>query len=256
MACNTELSDHFSPIRNCNLETANKDAIQGRTFMDKQPKTKLSPLTEETRPARVLVLSYPVFILSLSLALVVGILAGSFLSQHMAPAPAQNVVHQSQPQTQAQPQARQEQPQISRETQQHIAELEKKVLQDGKNRDDWVHLGHLYFDTNQPENAIAAYEHALALDRKDSNVLTDLGVMYRATAQYTKALACFEEAQAITPGHLVSLYNKGVVLYFDLHRHEEGIACWQELVRQDPDAKTPNGKPVTDLIRDAQQNSK
>ena len=61
--------------------------------MDKQPKTKLSPLTEETRPARVLVLSYPVFILSLSLALVVGILAGSFLSQHMAPAPAQNVVH-------------------------------------------------------------------------------------------------------------------------------------------------------------------
>ena len=188
--------------------------------MDKQPKTKLSPLTEETRPARVLVLSYPVFILSLSLALVVGILAGSFLSQHMAPAPAQNVVHQSQPQTQAQPQARQEQPQISRETQQHIAELEKKVLQDGKNRDDWVHLGHLYFDTNQPENAIAAYEHALALDRKDSNVLTDLGVMYRATAQYTKALACFEEAQAITPGHLVSLYNKGVVLYFDLHRRQ------------------------------------
>ena len=93
--------------------------------MDKQPKTKLSPLTEETRPARVLVLSYPVFILSLSLALVVGILAGSFLSQHMAPAPAQNVVHQSQPQTQAQPQARQEQPQISRETQQHIAELER-----------------------------------------------------------------------------------------------------------------------------------
>lgn len=225
--------------------------------MDKQPQThaKLATAEETGRTARVLVLSYPVFVLSLSLALVVGILAGSFLSQYMAQAPAQNTVRQA-PQPQAQAQQQSQPAPIPPETQQHIAELEKKVLQDGKNRDDWVHLGHLYFDTNQPKNAIAAYEHALALDRKDSNVLTDLGVMYRATGQYTKALACFEEAQAVTPGHLVSLYNKGVVLYFDLHRHDEGIASWQELVRLDPDARTPNGNPVTDLIRDAQQGTK
>ncbi len=220
-----------------------------------QPQAHQSFQVPQTKPARVLQLSYPVFILSLSLALVTGILAGSFLTQH-TPAPQQVVQHvQSQPQPQQQPAAQQQQA-IPRETQEHIAELERKVLQKDAGRDDWVHLGHLYFDTNQPEHAIAAYERALAMDRKDPNVLTDLGVMYRATQQFDKALSCFEEAQALDPNHLVSLYNKGVVLYFDLHRHEEGIACWEEVVRRDPDAKTPGGSPLTSLIRDAREGLK
>lgn len=227
--------------------------------MQKQPRFRqktAAPADTQPRqaqPARTLQLSYPVFILSISLALVTGILAGSFLTQH-SPAPQPVAVQQTQAQPQSQPQPGvQQQPAIPRETQQHIAELERKVLQDGSNRDDWVHLGHLYFDTSQPEHAIVAYERALSMDRNDPDVITDLGVMYRATKQYDKALSCFMEAQALEPAHLVSLYNKGVVLYFDLHRHEEGIASWEEVVRRDPDARTPGGAPLTDLIRDARK---
>lgn len=202
-------------------------------------------------------MTWPVFALVLALTLVVGLIAGSFAAkqevvvhQQVQQAPAQQSVTQAPAQSPPQPQQA-----IPRETLERISELERTVLADPKNRQALVDLGHLYFDTQQHRNAIQAYENALALDGNDADVLTDLGVMYRAENEFDKAVACFEKAQQIEPGHRISLYNKGVVLYFDLHRHEDGIRTWEELLALDPNQKTPNGSPLTDLIRQAKESA-
>lgn len=209
----------------------------------KAPSNQQAP----TSSPRTLSLSYPIAGILFALTFVCGLLAGSLLTLNQpAPQPAARV--QQAPTAQApqgQPQAR---PQVDRQTADHIAGLEKEVLANPKNRDAWVSLGNLYFDTHQVENSIRAYEHALTLDRNDANVLTDLGVMYRAAGNYQKALDCFAEALKIEPGHMVAMFNTGVVLNYDLHKHEEAIRAWEKLVSQHPDALAPDGTRVKDLI--------
>ncbi len=224
---------------NANLQDAN--AVDGQPPMAHKPGT--------------VSMTWPVFVLVLALTLVVGLIAGSFAARQEVIVHQQAPTQQMQNVTQAPAQNAPQQQAIPKETLDRISELERTVLADPSNRQALVDLGHLYFDTHQHRNAIQAYENALALDGNDADVLTDLGVMYRAESQYDKAVAAFEKAQQIEPGHRISLYNKGVVLYFDLHRHEDGIKAWEELLALDPDQKTPNGSPLSDLIRQARESA-
>ncbi len=206
---------------------------------------------EPQKTSRVCTMTYPVLGLLLALTFICGLLAGSLLTQE-APQTAQ---HQppSRPSTGQQAQqatVSQPKPAISPQMASRISELEREVLQNPKNRAALVSLGHLYFDTHQHQFAIQAYENALALDGKDADVLTDLGVMYRAVGKFDKALECFTRAQSIEPGHVVAMFNQGVVLNFDLHKHEEAISVWQELVRLHPQATGPDGTPVSQLIKE------
>ena len=43
-----------------------------------------------------------------------------------------------------------------------IAALEKQTTENPRQVSTWIQLGHLYFDTNQPEKAIADYEAGIA----------------------------------------------------------------------------------------------
>jgi len=77
--------------------------------------------------------------------------------------------------------------------QQKIRALQDIVSSEANNRNAWVQLGHNYFDSNQPLEAIDAYDKALQLDGNDPNVLTDQGVMYRPSATLASTwcfLAC------------------------------------------------------------------
>ena len=78
-------------------------------------------------------------------------------------------------------------PQQNDETAQAILNLEAEVTANPDNYQSWVSLGHLYYDSNQPEKAIAAYSKSLKLHEGDANLLTDLAVMYRRTKQPEKA---------------------------------------------------------------------
>ncbi len=120
------------------------------------------------------------------------------------------------------------------EQQQHLAALERTVLQDPKNRAAWVELGNTYFDTHQPQKAVVAYTRALALQGDDPNVLTDQGVMYRELGQYDKAVANFQKANKLDPKHLQSLFNLGIVYANDLHKPAEATAAWNRLIALDP----------------------
>ena len=129
-----------------------------------------------------------------------------------------------------------------------MARLEKSLLENPADARQWAMLGNLYFDTDQPRQAIKAYENSLRLEPGNADVLTDLGIMYRETGDFAAAVESFRKAVQAEPRHENALFNEGVVLYYDLQRREEALAAWQRLLQLNPQARTPDGKAVAEML--------
>lgn len=157
-------------------------------------------------------------------------------------------VYKMGPATPMQSAGNQTEQQISKEQAEAIAHLEKETLEHPDGYQSWIKLGHLYFDTDQAEKAIAAYNRSLALHPGDANLLTDLGVMYRNTGQHDKAIESFDKAREKDPKHEPSRLNKGIVLLFDLNDPTGAIASWEELLGLNPEAKMTDGTAVKEFI--------
>ncbi len=134
------------------------------------------------------------------------------------------------------------------ETKQAIINLEAEVTANPDNFESWIRLGHLYYDSDQPEKAISAYTKSLELHSGDANLLTDLGVMYRRTKQPEKAIESFDKAIKMDPSHLPSRFNKGIVLMYDLKDPQGAIDSWEELLKIDPQAKTASGESIRQFV--------
>ena len=165
---------------------------------------------------------------------VFGFLAGIGFTVYKGGAPGSTPSTTANEQSQAQ----------SDETGQAIINLEAEVTANPENFQNWIHLGHLYYDSNQPEKAIGAYTKSLEFHSGDANLLTDLGVMYRRTGEPEKAIESFNNAIKKDPGHLPSRFNKGIVLLYDLNDSTGAIKTWEELLKIDPEAKTANGQHI------------
>ena len=136
----------------------------------------------------------------------------------------------------------------SEEMRQAILGLEAEVTKSPQNYQAWTRLGNLYYDTEQPEKAIAAYTKSLELHKGDANIITDLGVMYRLANQPQKAIEMFDRAMQENPTHLPSRYNKGIVQMYDLNDPQGAIASWEEMLKIDPEAKAGTGESIRDMI--------
>ncbi|MDR0477806.1 MAG: tetratricopeptide repeat protein [Desulfobulbaceae bacterium] len=130
-----------------------------------------------------------------------------------------------------------------------IGRLEAEVTAKPDNYQAWLRLGHLYYDSGQAEKAIQAYNRSLALHDGDADLYTDLGTMYRLAGQPEKAIASFDKACALDARHQQCRFNKGVVL-FEMNKPEEALTSWHELLTISPDARTPEGGKVADLIKE------
>ncbi|MBE0599328.1 MAG: tetratricopeptide repeat protein [Desulfuromonadales bacterium] len=128
-------------------------------------------------------------------------------------------------------------------TQEQIRVLQDLVAREPGNRNAWVQLGHLYFDTNQSVQSVEAYNRALALDPNDPDVLTDQGIMFRQLGWFDKAIENFNQASRINPNHPQSLFNLGVVYRYDLNDFPAAIEAWNRFLQI-----TPTG-PGADQIR-------
>ncbi len=184
-------------------------------------------------------------VFGMGIMLVLGILLGSLTSTFMhgtASAPAT-------PQTAATPSPLPAKETVPPELARRIADLQRQLADRPNDADALSALGSLYFDTSQPRLAIEAYEASLRFAPGNVNVITDLGIMYRETGNPEKAVSLFREAVALKPDFENALFNLGVVLNFDLHRHDDARAAWQRLLRVNPAARTPNGDPVSELIK-------
>jgi tetratricopeptide (TPR) repeat protein len=175
-----------------------------------------------------------------SACLITGFLLG-LLSYHLI-AGGPSSVPQQQMQTQM---AQQPPPAVSapgaslQNFSEEIKELNEMVKKQPKNRDAWISLGNLYFDSQQPADSVKAYTKALELDGNDANVLTDRGIMYRALKDFPAALADFKKASAIDPNHSQSLYNIGITMLHDLNDPKGALDAWDALAKKatDPELK-------------------
>ena len=115
-----------------------------------------------------------------------------------------------------------------------ISRWEEVVHREPKNLAALVSLGNLYFDSHQPNKAIAAYERALAIDPRNADVRTDLGIMYRETKDYDRAVREFREAARIDKSHKNSRFNLALVLQEDKKDIQGAISAWRDYLRVDP----------------------
>jgi cytochrome c-type biogenesis protein CcmH/NrfG len=115
-----------------------------------------------------------------------------------------------------------------------LREAKKFAEQNPKNLSAWVTLGNLYFDSQQPNESIAAYTKALAIDPKDPNVITDRGIMYRAIGDFDSAIADFRKAADLDPTHYQSLYHLGLVLLHDKRDIKGAKAAWDKMMTRNP----------------------
>lgn len=129
-----------------------------------------------------------------------------------------------------------------------VAAIEKSASQSPENAAEWITLGNVCFDYGLTEKAIHAYETALKYQPDNADVWTDLGVMYRRNGEPEKAVKSFEKAQAVSPGHEMSLFNKGIVLMHDLNDMPGAMAAWEELLKINPAATVPNGMSIKELV--------
>lgn len=127
---------------------------------------------------------------------------------------------------------------ISIDKQQQIETLQKKAASKDATAEIWKELGNIYFDTDQPEQAIKAYEQALALHPDDTDILNDQGAMYRQTGDFQHALLNFKKAFSIDPKNLESLYNSSYVYAFDLNNIPKALVLWRQYLALDSKSET------------------
>jgi len=115
-----------------------------------------------------------------------------------------------------------------------IQTLKDIVKKDPKNLSAWVEMGNLYFDSNQPKEAIEAYRQYLAVKPDNPDVRTDMGIMYRKLGDFDQAIEEFKKAAQSDPNHFNSRYNLGLVLLHDKQDMKGAIKAWEEYLKVDP----------------------
>jgi cytochrome c-type biogenesis protein CcmH/NrfG len=118
-----------------------------------------------------------------------------------------------------------------------IKTLMEIVKNDPKNLPAWVELGNLYFDTDQPKEAIEAYSQYLAIKPDNPDVRTDLGIMYRKLGQFDRAIEEFRKAAQSDPKHVNSRYNIGLVLLHDKQDIKGAVKAWEDYLKVDPNSE-------------------
>jgi cytochrome c-type biogenesis protein CcmH/NrfG len=121
-----------------------------------------------------------------------------------------------------------------------IKTLKEIVQKDPSNLPAWVELGNLYFDGDQPKEAIEAYSKYLAAKPDNPDVRTDMGIMYRRLGEFDRALEEFRKAAQIDPKHINSRYNIGIVLLHDKQDIKGAIKAWEDYLKVDPQSERAN----------------
>jgi tetratricopeptide (TPR) repeat protein len=137
---------------------------------------------------------------------------------------------------------------VSAEQSTRMLMLEREVEKNPDGLASWLELGNLYFDTSKYQDAIRAYTQYLSLNPNNPDVWTDLGVMFRRSGNPEEAISSFDKAIELNPKHEQARFNKGIVLLHDLRNRDEALKTWQELIKINPDFRTPTGQTIKELI--------
>ncbi|MCG6964232.1 MAG: tetratricopeptide repeat protein [Acidobacteria bacterium] len=90
-------------------------------------------------------------------------------------------------------------------------------------------LGNLYYDNKRWPEAKDWYQRALKVAPNDADVMTDMAVVERNLGSHEQALKTLDRVLQIDPNHWQALYNKAIILNFDLHQHQKAAAVVDQL---------------------------
>ncbi len=111
----------------------------------------------------------------------------------------------------------------SAEVERQLAEVRNLLAKNPGDASLLVALGNIYFDAQRWEEARLSYEEAIESIPDDVNVLTDLAVVYRNLGKPERALEILGHVIEVAPDHWQAVYNRVIVLHFDLHSHDEAV---------------------------------
>ena len=129
-----------------------------------------------------------------------------------------------------------------------MLQLEREAEKNPERMATWLELGNLYFDASKYQDAIRAYNQYLSLDPSNADVWTDIGVMYRRAGNPEQAVSSFDKAISLNPQHEQARFNKGIVLLHDMGDRDAALQTWQELIKINPDFRTPTGQTIKELV--------
>jgi len=129
-----------------------------------------------------------------------------------------------------------------------MLQLEREAEKNPESMAIWLELGNLYFDASKYQDAIRAYNQYLSLDPGNADVWTDIGVMYRRAGNPEQAVSSFDKAISLNPQHEQARFNKGIVLLHDMGDRDAALQTWQELIKINPDFRTPTGQTIKELV--------
>ena len=113
-----------------------------------------------------------------------------------------------------------------------------------------VQLGNLYYDAERWQEARMWYERARELEPSDPDLATDLAVVYRALGQPATSLELLDEVVESRPEHWQALYNKVVILHFDMHEHDRAEAVLSRLeALAETNQSIPDLSPLASEVR-------
>jgi len=112
--------------------------------------------------------------------------------------------------------------------------VEDILVREPENRQAWVRLGDMLYDTSQVMKAIDAYDRALRIDGNDADVLTDQGLLFRRIGWFDKAIKNFIRANNTDPEHASSFFNLGIVYWQDLGDQVKALAAWNRYLELVP----------------------
>lgn len=160
--------------------------------------------------------------------LMIGLVIGYVVAERQAVPSAVSLVPPSgaAPAPAAQPPAHQHPPaQVSMEVERRLNEIKGLLEENPGDPRLLVAMGNTYFDSRRWEEARMSYEQAIEKIPDDVNVLTDLAVVYRNLEKPERALEILGQVIETAPDHWQAVYNRVIVLHFDLHRHDEAVAA-------------------------------
>jgi len=167
------------------------------------------------------------------IGLMIGLAVGYVLAerQPVPPARALQVLQQGTPQQfpPGHPPVEQNEAPRDAELDQQVKSLTSMLVDDPGNVEVITALGNLYFDRSRWEDAQTWYRKSLELKPGDVNVMTDYAVVLRNLGKGQEALDLLDRVLAKDPQHWQALYNKIIVLNFDLHRHADALAALEKL---------------------------
>ncbi len=162
--------------------------------------------------------------------LLVGFVAGFFVSQALVEPGATPSVDEGQP-SQSQSSLPENHP--STEFIEKLQALQLHAQEHPEDLEARVALGNAFYDMGRFDTAIRWYEEVVEKGYPDPNVITDLGTSYFYSGNSTRAVELFHRSLAIEENHPQTLQNLGWV-QFQSENHEAAIEAWEKLMQAHP----------------------